>query len=55
MPQRGVPKRALFEQSAEDESDELTTLTNVSVASTIILPDSDDGKGELSPERPTWK
>ena len=52
MPQRGVPKRSLFESSLEDDSDASTVSTNLSVASTVILPDSDDGNNELSPGMP---
>jgi hypothetical protein len=53
MPQRGVPKkRSLLESSLEDDSD---ASTNLSVASTVILPDSDDNAAELSQGMPMEK
>ncbi|CAL8326037.1 unnamed protein product [Boreogadus saida] len=45
VPQRGVPKRSLLESSLEDDID---ASTNLSVASTVILPNSDDSNAELS-------
>src|SRR4029434_8426935 len=55
MPQRGVQKRSLFEPSPEDESELSTPSTDVSLASTILLPESDDGNDELSPGMPMQK
>ncbi|CAL8363056.1 unnamed protein product [Arctogadus glacialis] len=53
MPQRGVPKkRSLLESSLEDDSD---ASTNLSVASTVILPDSDDNDAELSQDQDSRK
>ena len=55
MPQRGVQKRSLFEPRPEDESELSTPSTDVSLASTILLPESDDGNDELSPGMPMQK
>ncbi|KAL2095845.1 hypothetical protein ACEWY4_007993 [Coilia grayii] len=55
MPQRGVPKRSLFQSSPDDESDASTASTNVSVASTVIHPDSDDGNSDFSPDQDSRK
>ncbi|XP_056465603.1 uncharacterized protein LOC130404742 [Gadus chalcogrammus] len=53
MPQRGVPKkRSLLESSLEDDSD---ASTNLSVASTVILQDSDDNDAELSQDQDSRK
>lgn len=55
MPQRGVTKRSLFESCPDDESDTSTASTNVSSASTVLLPDSDDGNCNLSPGKQMQK
>lgn len=55
MPQRGVPKRSIFESSQDDESDASTASTNVSTASTVVLRDSDDGHSPGMPMKNWFK